>query len=593
MKGAEVFVPASVSTVGESRVVHRLVDGYAFVKRNLPDQTFFKMEQTKYVDSILTMVASDGGRTVRKLACVPSLDIEKMRKQLHIESEQGIEIGDEVQVTSGAYRGINGRVIEEIPENDTVQVHIKLRSKEALVTLPRSFLKFVAKHRADLPTFSPFITKIARVRDWLTKVAPVFGWRPGPIGRLRAEHRKVLNLVRLSEGLRKVFGFWSAVRWTPDTEKIHNKQAQANKLEGWVRKANALFPHAKLHATSQNLTPIESKFLEVQWLQDAVERLDRLSDEVDEIERSLNANTPDMIDNVIVDGHNLAYRVHHAITAFASKPFTDSKGRPTAIVYGVLRGVGAFQKKFPQAKLWVVWDGAPQRRKAMYSEYKANRPARSIDGASDFNQIDCLRKILPTMGVNQAHNPEEETDDIIACLVRGPLKGQRNVIVSTDHDFLQLVTTTDIVLVPKVGNRPEALYDQDKVVEEYGVGPSALVQLRSLMGSADTSDNLKGIPRVPTKTLTSLLKTHGSVDGIYSSSLSGVTPNQYEKIRAAEKQVRLNVELMTLRSDLTYAVDEALPDPEEGTRLLADLDIQAEPILKSFFPEMKGFIKHS
>lgn len=595
IKGGEVFIPASISTVGDSRVIHRLVDGYVFIRRTLPDSAFFKVEQTKYIESVLTVLSSERGRSTRKLACVQNSDVEKMRKQVHIESDAGIQIGDEVQVTSGAYRGINGRVIEEIPENDTVQVFIKLRSKEAIVTLPRSFLKFVAKDATDLPNFSPFATKIARIRDWLGRVAPIFQWRPGAIGELKAKHNSFSNIVRFSRGFERASGFIKAFSFKPDVASIQEKNSKVNQLNTWQRRGTRLFKEARAGtAKPQTLVPIESKLLEVQWLQGAVQRLVQLNGDVDEIEKSLTANAPDMIDNVIVDGHNLAYRVHHALNAFAAKPFTDSKGRPTAIVYGVLRALGSFQKKFPEAQVWVVWDGSPQRRKIQYAEYKANRPPRVIDaGGGSFNQIDYLNKILPLLGVNQAHHPDEETDDIIACLVRGPLKGQRNVIISTDHDFLQLVTTTDIVLVPKVGNRQEVLYDRDKVVEEYGVAPDHLVQLRALMGSADTSDNLKGVPRVPTKVLTALLNVHGSVDAIYASNLSGVTPNQYEKIRAHEKQVKLNVVLMTLLTDLSYTLNKASPDPEEGTRLLADLDIQAEPILKSFFREIKGFNKHS
>lgn len=598
IKTAEIFIPASISKVGDSRVIHRLVNGYIFIRRDDPDQAYFRLENTKYVEYILTTITQSGGRSVRKLATVPDTDVEKMRRQIHVETEQGIAVGDEVQVTSGVYRGINCRVIEEILENETVQVHIKLRSKEAIVTLPRSYLKFISKGEGAVPSFSPFATKIARIRDWVQLVTPIFRWRPPAFAPLVDSRTRTLRLADWVVRMDRYFRLFHFYRSPPNFAPITDSFKRVRQLDEWVVSLADFAPHTKLlKASPEELSTVEAKLTEARWLHGAVTRFESLSKGVEEVERKLtpglDTRNADMIQNVIIDGHNLAYRVFYALNAPTAKPMVDSKGRPTSIIYGVLKGIGSLQKRFPEAQVYVCWDGAPSRRKQMFSEYKANRPARSLNGDSGFNQIDYLRQVLPTLGVIQAFNPEEETDDIVACLVRGSLKGQNNIIVSTDHDFMQIVSRTDILMVPKVGNRPETLYDPDRVVSEYGVEPQKVVQLRALMGSADASDNLKGVPRVPTKVLANLVNAHGTVDGIYSSGLAGLTPNQFEKIRAAEKQVKLNVELMTLRSDLEFALFDAKPEPEEATRLLAEVDVQAEPILKAFFRDMKGFEKHS
>lgn len=596
IKTAEIFVPASISKVGETRVIHRLVEGYVFIRRTDSDNVYFRLENTKYVDFIITTMGSQNGRSVRRIAAVPDLDVEKMRRQIHVETEQGINVGDEVQVTSGVYKGINASVIEEIKENDSVQVHIKLRSKEAIVTLPRSYLKFVArdKEATAVPSFSPFATKIARVRDWVQRSAPVFQWKPRPFSPIVDRMVDLKKVSGWTDRMNRLFRLFHTYTKGLPIEGLQTALAKLKLLEAWVDRGTSLFPLAKAATSNPEYGPVEKKLVELQWFQDAVSRLEELSNDVDQVESSLYAaRSPDMIQNVIVDGHNLAYRVFHAFNAPNSKPMTDEKGRPTSIIYGVLKGIASLKKKFPEAQLYVCWDGSPSRRKAMCPEYKAQRPARSLDGDVGFSQIEYLRQVLPYLGVFQTFNADEETDDIIGCLVKGPLLGQNNVIVSTDHDFLQLVTRTDILLTPKVGNRPETLYDPDRVVADYGVQPEKIVQLRALMGSADTSDNLKGVPRVPTKVLVGLINAHGSVDGVYSSGLPGVTPNQYEKFRAAEKQVKLNVKLMTLMCDLSYTLFEGTPDPEEATALLAEVDVQAEPILKAFFREMRGFEKHS
>ena len=224
----------------------------------------------------------------------------------------------------------------------------------------------------------------------------------------------------------------------------------------------------------------------------------------------------------------------------------------------------------------------------MYPEYKAGRPQHSDE---TYGEMERLRDMLPLFGVFQAHNPEEETDDLIACLLKNRLKGKHNLIVSTDRDFLQLVTYTDLLLVPKQGSRPEALYDPDKVVSEYGVPPRLMVHLRALVG--DTSDNIPGVPRVPRKILASLLNAHGSIDGIYASSLAGTTPSQYEKIQNFEKQARLNIELTALLSDLDCPVVEAAPDYDAAFDALKQCAIQPDSLISAFFSHQidSGFSK--
>lgn len=581
----EIFLPLSVSKVGETRVVHRLVDGYIFLRRTEPDRAYFNLEETRYIGSILTTRENERGRGSRKIATVPHRDIEKMQKQIVVETAQGIEMDDEVLITDGPYSGITGRVIEEIREMDSVQVHIKLRSKEAILTLPRSFLKFTSK--GNVTSFSPFETKVSRIRDWVSKVSPILTWNPPSIGTVFQGWR---SLLRLSKWVQTQEGFVRRIRlerWDPPVDEIHMAYSSLARLEHWRCQAKSLFEQARLLDHGPTMAPIETKQGEVTWLQQVLSRIQKITTEVEAIERRLSTRSPDMIQNVVVDGHNLAYRCFHAMNAPGAKVLTDKQGRPTSIIHGVLKSLGALQKKFPGAQIYVCWDGSSQRRKSLCAEYKANRAERSLDTF----QMDYLKETLPSLGVAQAYHPEEEADDVIAGLIRGRLAGQNNVMLSTDHDFMQLVTRTDILMTPKVGPKQEVLYDPDKVVSEYGVDPSKMVHLRAMLG--DTSDNLKGIPRVPTKVLASLVNAHGSVEAIYASGLSGVTSNQYDKIRAFEKQVRLNVELMALRTDLPFQITEPQPDPEEASRRLTDLDIQAEPITKVFFREMKGFEKRS
>ena len=292
--------------------------------------------------------------------------------------------------------------------------------------------------------------------------------------------------------------------------------------------------------------------------------------------------------NVVVDGANLAYRTYHAMKLIPN-PLSDADGNPTGLIFGFLRSLSALKKRFEKHAFYVVWEGSRKRRSSRYSEYKANRTKTDIH--SD-GQLDVVRMLLSKLGVFQAHNVEEEADDVIASLVRGPLKGQHNIVFSTDHDFLQLVTYTDHLLVPKVGNRAELLYDPDRVVAEYGVSPDRIVHLRALLG--DTSDNLPGVPSVPAKKLTSLLRVHQTIDGIFLSSMAGITASQYEKLRASEGRVRLNLELMALQ-EVPYDLTPPAVNSDEAKLKLASRGIQPDSIIDSFLPEdtSRGFSKVS
>jgi 5'-3' exonuclease/transcription antitermination factor NusG len=588
MKGKEFFIPASVIKVpGGSRVVHKLIDNYVFVKRLMSDSEFIKFENTKYISSVLT-IAGGGSR---RIACVSDPDIERMRRQIRVETEQGIQVGDEVMVMSGPYKNLKGKVIEEIPETDSVQIYISLRSKQALVTLPRTFLRFVTNNNDEQHFHSPFFTKVTRIRDWVRKSTPLVTSRPPSIKPLEVGYKSILQLNRWCVTARhhlRLIGDAaspSEVIRGKDGVPLTIKYRRFQEMDTFVKRTGFLFFKPKLDSLIQgdSLLPLERRLSDIVWLQDVIQRVVTIRESVEVIERSIPDWDQSMVQNLIFDGHNLAYRSEKALRFVPGGTLTDLEGKPTSIIFGFLRSVAVLRKRFDQANIYVVWDGSRQRRVKDYPEYKATREPH---GDEVHEEMQRLREILPLFGINQAYNPDEETDDLIAHLVKVKHKGKHNLIVSTDRDFLQLVTYTDLVLVPKVGSRPETLYDPDKVVLEYGVAPSRMTHLRSLIG--DDSDNLPGVARIPRKVIASLLTTHGSLEGLLNSSLAGVTPAQYAKIRAFEAQARLNLKLMTLCEDVECPITEAALDRDAALSALKGCAIQPESIMGSFFGSQPG-----
>lgn len=564
--GVEVYIPATETQIGDDQVVHYLMRGYVFVK-DYPSKTlksYQRLADTKYINSVL----SKGSRP----ATVDSSYIEEMREQVRAEVNQGIGVGDTVEICSGPYKSIEATVLVDLPETKEVQVFVQLRSKQALLTLPRSVLRVI-----DRGPLSPLFARLGYLRAWANLAGVLLRYDP-PQDRLLKTFDTYSRVSRwLCDGAR-LFAFLNAESLDRRLMILDQKHDHLVRVDSWVRRGSLLFAFVayQQEASDRRLASLRQKFLEVAWLDTVEDRLQRISRDVEAISRegarSRKNDKAMTFQNVLVDGHNLAHRCFHAPGVSL---LTDGKGRCTGVVTGFLRGLGSLRKRFPEAKLWVAWDGSSERRRAAYGAYKDGRKTARFP-----EQLDLLKSILPRLGVRQVWNPREEADDIIGTLVRGQLATERNLIYSTDRDFMQLVGDTTLLLVPSIGARREIFYDPSTVERAMGVPPEKVVQLRAFFG--DSSDNLPGVSRVPKRVLKALLKSHGSVNGVYSSGLAGLTRGQYERLRVAESQVRINLDLMTL-----VAVEVTLIDPdvdvEAAGRLLQEYDIDPSPIAEAFF----------
>jgi 5'-3' exonuclease len=89
-----------------------------------------------------------------------------------------------------------------------------------------------------------------------------------------------------------------------------------------------------------------------------------------------------------------------------------------------------------------------------------------------------------------------EADDVIGYLTTQILKEDEEVvIVSTDKDFLQLVSDRVKVFSPT----KKKTYDREAVKEEFGIWPQNILLYRTMDG--DKSDNIPGVKGCGIKTL--------------------------------------------------------------------------------------------
>lgn len=571
----EVFLPAEVTEIGGDRVVHYLVGGYAFVRPLNPEKppVYSKAENTRFVQSVLV------GRH-KEPAMVPDADIDRMRHQLKLEVDQGIGVGDTVMITTGAYRNIEAKVIEEIPERDEVQVYVQLRSKQAIVTLPRSGLSVVER-----APFSPIYSRITALKVWANFVRPIVRFSSSARS-LKSEFRAYRKVSGWLDRGHFLYANVTLDQYPGRLRQIRRQAKALSQVTEWntdIRRLWTFVASYQGYCSRGQLSGLRGQLIELYWLDDILSRIQRLRREVEAIAHAAAARGTKkgkrgtMFQNLLIDGHNLALR---CLYAPGLSDLTDSQGRPTGMIVGFLRSVGGLRKRYPDVRVYVAWDGSNERRKKTFPDYKGNRKSASESAPEGFDQLGFLRDMLPLIGVRQVTNPHEEADDVIASLVRGPLNDQNNLIFSSDRDLLQLVTESTWMLAPGMGGRKEVMYDPAAVKKSFGVAPKDVVQLRAFFG--DTSDNIPGVPRVPKKVLRSLVQAHGTVEGVFASGLTGLTKSQYEKLRSSEPQVRINVGLMSLQ-DVDVTQRDPDVDADVAAKRLKGLDITPDPILAPFF----------
>ena len=260
-------------------------------------------------------------------------------------------------------------------------------------------------------------------------------------------------------------------------------------------------------------------------------------------------------------------------------PLTNSKGRPTGAVKGVINMMRRLQKDYPQSPLVVVFDAKGKTfRDDMYSEYKANRPPMPDDLRM---QIEPIHQIIQAMGLPMLIIDGVEADDVIGTLAVQATALEQPVVVSTgDKDIAQLVNE-HITLVNTMTN---TLLDRDGVIEKFGIPPELIIDFLALLG--DKSDNIPGVPGVGEKTALGLLQGIGGLDAIYSrlDEVAGLefrgAKNMAPKLEEHRDLAYLSYQLATIKTDvpLPLGISELhneAPDLNLLGDLFADMEFKA------------------
>tara|TARA_Y100000592_G_C5458660_1_gene312788 strand:+ start:247 stop:1053 length:807 start_codon:yes stop_codon:yes gene_type:complete len=184
---------------------------------------------------------------------------------------------------------------------------------------------------------------------------------------------------------------------------------------------------------------------------------------------------------LIADGYNLLYR---ARTGWG-------KG-DNPIVFNFIRSFKALVEKFEPDKTYFVLEGKPKKRKDLLPEYKAQRVYSDHD---DFYRqkslcIDFVKTWLP---VEVIRHEDHECDDVVGYLATNRHSSDDCVVISSDTDFIQLLSTDDDRV--KLYNPVRKKFIEAPAYDYVG--------WKALTG--DKSDNIPGFHKVGPKTAEKLI----------------------------------------------------------------------------------------
>lgn len=295
---------------------------------------------------------------------------------------------------------------------------------------------------------------------------------------------------------------------------------------------------------------------------------------------------------ILIDGNAILHRAFHALP-----PLTNRDGIIVNAVYGFF---SMFLKVLEDQKpdfVVVCFDRkAPTFRKELFVGYQAKRPKMSDDLVP---QIRFVHEILTKAKVEIFEVDGYEADDLIGTIsvqaVEGKLDGGVDVyIVSGDRDLLQLINPHVKMIAPVTGLTNMIIFDEDSVLQKYGIKPSQMVDYKALAG--DASDNYPGVAGIGPKTASALINEYKSLENIYKNleKIKAKNPNLALKLAQDTESAGLAQKLAGVVLDAPIALDIEKADMKNLDKKQLAREFEKfgfKSLLKRLSPAMQTLIK--
>jgi DNA polymerase-1 len=295
---------------------------------------------------------------------------------------------------------------------------------------------------------------------------------------------------------------------------------------------------------------------------------------------------------VLVDGYNLMFRSYYA-TAATGNLMQNSAGLYTNGIYGL---VYAFRTilQMDFSHLLVALDSKGKTlRHELYPEYKGTRKEAPEELVMQFP---LMREYFIAANIPYFEQERYEADDLIGYITKH-YRDQFDeiVIISNDHDLMQLLGDNISQIVSKKGFNDTKRFTPELMIEELGITPEQIPDYKGLVG--DPSDNIPGVPGIGDKTAVKILKEFHTLENAlaHADDFSG---KLQERLVTYADQARFSKRLATIITDFAFtgSLDEMRYQGFQMDRLaefyqkmefhsfLKKLDM---PVVKKSFEETK------
>ncbi|WP_077610630.1 5'-3' exonuclease [Clostridium sp. Marseille-P2415] len=255
---------------------------------------------------------------------------------------------------------------------------------------------------------------------------------------------------------------------------------------------------------------------------------------------------------VVIDGSSMLSTCYYAVLPreimFAKTEEEKQKhydkilhakdGTYTNAIFGMLKMVVSLMKKQQPDHIAFVFDKTRDTfRRELYADYKGTR---GVTPEPLISQFILMEEILKEAGFQVLLSEQYEADDYAGSLVMRFRKEIPMILLTKDHDYLQLVNDEYNVRAWMIQTRQEKAdelykkyysfygfkkedinlpekvfeYTSDTVLYEEGVRPEQIADLKGIQG--DPSDNIPGVKGV-SSAAPPLLREYGTVEEIYRS----------------------------------------------------------------------------
>lgn len=276
---------------------------------------------------------------------------------------------------------------------------------------------------------------------------------------------------------------------------------------------------------------------------------------------------------LVVDGNSILNRAFYGIRLLTTKD-----GQFTNAIYGFLTMLLKIQEDVTPDAVAIAFDlKAPTFRHKAYDGYKSNRKGMPEEL---HQQLQPLKDLLTLLGYTIITKEGYEADDILGTLSHTcKVNGDECVLATGDRDSLQLINDKVTVRLAstKGGKANAILYDENKIMDDYGVTPRQLIEIKAIQG--DSSDCIPGVPGIGPKGAGDLIQRFNNLDYIYENlDTIDIKDGMRKKLRENKDSAYMSRMLGEIKLDIPIDTDIShylvnCTQPDEASRMMAKLEL--------------------